>query len=138
VRSASRHATARTLLTGSQSSPGSKRPLDRKAEFLVDVLLHALRKIPASGAAWSWGEFHNGGLTPLYAVTEDDWRRLILSAVDLGLDKRVPATTPGATPTPREALAGNLLAATEQMLTVVRGLLEAAGVSPYGTSSSEP
>lgn len=106
-------------------------------EFLVQVLLHAVRKIPSSGAAWSWGEFHNGGLTPLSGIAEDDdWRRLMRCAIDLGLDEKVPATRSGSIPTPREALVGNLVAATEHMLRAVRGLLEAAGVSPYGESSS--
>jgi hypothetical protein len=50
----------------------------------------------------------------------------MLAAIDLGLDEKVSATRSEAVRTPREALAGNLLAATERMLGAVATLLEAA------------
>ena len=102
-------------------------------EFLVEVLLQALRQIPSSGAAWSWGEFHNGGLQPLYDMNpEEDWPREALCAVDLGLGEYPAKMRPGEILTPRLALARNLTKATEELLAAIRERLEAAGVSPYG------
>ena len=95
--------------------------------------MSALRKIPSSGAAWSWGEFHNGGLQPLYTLSDrKDWHRWALYAVDLGVAEKVSPTRDGETLTPLEGLSRNLISATEQLLEKVRERLEAAGVSPYG------
>jgi hypothetical protein len=104
-------------------------------EFLLDVLIGAVRQIPRSGAAWSWGEFHNGGLQPLSATSgREEWLRRAICAIDLGVDEQPPRTRPGEVLTPRKALARNLVAATERILEVVRDRLEADGVSPYGWS----
>jgi hypothetical protein len=112
---------------------------DETAEFLVEVLLKALRQIPSSGAAWSWGEFHNGGIQPLFDISrEQDWQRLAVCAVDLGLDGQPARTRPGEVLTPRAALSRNLTRATEQLLHIVRERLEAAGVSPYGEPTIPP
>ena len=105
-------------------------------ELLVEILRSALRQIPASNAAWSWGEFHNGGLQPLYDLSrKEDWPREALSAVDLGLGERPAPVQPGEILTPRLVLARNLTQATEQLLQAIRERLEAAGVSPYGDST---
>lgn len=105
-------------------------------ELLVEILRSALRQIPASNAAWSWGEFHNGGLRPLYDMSrKEEWPLEALSAVDLGLGERPAPTQPGEILTPRLALARNLTKATEQLLQAIRERLEAAGVSPYGEST---
>jgi hypothetical protein len=98
--------------------------------LLVDVLISALRQIPSSNAAWSWGEFHNGGLQPLYDMSpEDEWPREALVAVDLGLGEHPASTQPGEVLSPRLALARQLTKATEQLLAAIRERLEAAGVS---------
>lgn len=108
-------------------------------EFLVAVLLTALSYIPSRGTAWSWGEFHNGGIQPLFDIDRaKDWQRLAICAVDLGLDARPPRTRPGEELSPREALARNLGDATEGLLHEVRKRLEAAGVSPYGQPTVPP
>lgn len=108
-------------------------------EFLVEVLVHALSEIPHSEAPWSWGEFHNGGLQPLYDISRaEDWPRGALWAVDLGLGDQPAATHPGETLTPRGALARNLTQATERLLGEVRKRLEAVGVSPYGAPATPP
>jgi hypothetical protein len=108
-------------------------------EFLVAVLSYALGEIPSSGAAWSWGEFHNGGLQPIYDMTrEKDWPRLAVCAADLGLDGQPPTTKDGETLTPRDGLSRNLIEATERLLQVVRRRLETAGVTPYGPSTTPP
>ena len=102
-------------------------------EFLVEVLLNALRQIPSTVGAWSWGEFHDGGLQPLYDMTrEEDWPREAVCSVDLGLGEYPAPMRPGESLTPRLALARNLTAATEALLRAIRERLEAAGVSPYG------
>jgi hypothetical protein len=77
--------------------------------------MSALRKIPSSGAAWSWGEFHNGGLQPLYTLSDTkDWQRWALYAVDLGVAEKVPPIRDGETTlTPLEGLSRNLISATE-------------------------
>lgn len=114
---------------------GELRPPTREEtrELLVEVLRSALRQIPTSNVAWSWGEFHNGGLQPLYDMSrERDWAREALCAVDLGLGERPARTRPGETLAPRLALARNLTEATERLLHEVRERLEAAGVSPFG------
>jgi hypothetical protein len=120
---------------------GELRPptRDETREFLVEVLRSALRQIPSSNVAWSWGEFHNGGLQPLYDISrENDWPRQALCAVDLGLGEQPAPTQPGETLTPRLALARNLTKATERLLRQVRERLEAAGVSPFGQATTPP
>ena len=114
---------------------GDLRPPTREEsqELLVEVLVNALRKIPSSGAGWSWGEFYNGGIQPLYDISRgNDWLREAICAVDLGLGEYQPRTRPGETLTPQLALDRNLIDATERLLQRVRERLEAAGVSPYG------
>jgi hypothetical protein len=113
---------------------GLNTPTRRETqEFLVEVLLTALRQIPSSGAAWSWGEFHNDGMQPLYDMsrTKDSLREAVC-ATDLGLGEQRPQLRPGETLTPLEGLARNLTQATEHLLHALRELLEQAGVSPYG------
>ncbi len=108
-------------------------------EFLVEVLARALRYIPSSNVAWSWGEFHNGGLQPLYDMSrENDWPREAVCAVDLGLGEHPAPTRSGEILTPRLALARNLTQGTEQLLRAVRERLELAGVSPYGEHTPPP
>jgi hypothetical protein len=113
---------------------GLSRPAQAQTqEFLVDVLMKAVSYIPATGAAWSWGEFTNGGIQPLFDIDRaHDRLRLATCAVDLGLDTRPPRTRPGETLSPREALSRNLTEAIEGLLEVVRTRLEAVGVSPQG------
>lgn len=112
---------------------------DETEAFLVEVLLDALGEIPSSGAAWSWGEFHNGGLQPLYDMSrEKDWPRLALCAVDLGLGEQPQMTRNDEALTPRGQLSRNLTKATEELLQAVRERLEAAGVSPYGQPTTPP
>jgi hypothetical protein len=95
-------------------------------------------QIPSRGA-WSWGEFHNGGLQPLYDMSrEEDWPLEALCAVDLGLGEHPVRMQPGEILTPRLALARNLTTATEDLLRAVRELLEATGVSPYGEPTNRP
>lgn len=105
-------------------------------QLLVDVLLSALRQIPSSGAAWSWGEFYNGGIQPLYDMSrEEEWPHEALCAVDLGLGEYPAPARTGEVLTPRLALARNLTKATEQLLQAIIQRLENAGVSPYGQSA---
>ena len=107
-------------------------------EFLVEVLLKALRQIPSTGA-WSWGEFHNGGLQPLYDISRTkDWPRLAVCAADLGLAEQQPRTTDGEVLSPLDGLSRNLTKATEDLLRAIRDLLEATGVSPYGEPTNRP
>ena len=102
-------------------------------DFLVEVLLKALREIPSSGAAWSWGEFHDGGLQPLYDISrEKDWYSLAVATIDLGLADARPTIREGEILSPIGSLARNLTEATEGLLHEIRLRLEAAGVSPYG------
>jgi hypothetical protein len=102
-------------------------------EFLVEVLLQALRQIPSSGAAWSWGEFHNGGLQPLYDISgAKDWPRLAVCAADLGLAEHHAKLREGEVLTPLDGLSRNLTQATERLLQALREHLEGAGVSPTG------
>jgi hypothetical protein len=120
---------------------GELRPPTREEtrELLVEVLRSSLRQIPSSNVAWSWGEFHNGGLQPLYDISrERDWTREALCAVDLGLGEQPAPTHPGETLTPRLALARNLTKAIERLLHEVRERLEAAGVSPFGQAKTPP
>jgi hypothetical protein len=108
-------------------------------EFLVAVLRSALRQIPSSEIAWSWGEFHNGGLQPLYDLTaKKDWVQWAVYAVELGLAEQPPARREGETLTPLDGLSRNLIAGIEQLLQEVRLRLEAAGVSPYGPAATPP
>ena len=109
---------------------------DETIEFLVEVLRNALEEISNT---WSWGEFHNGGIQPLYDISrEKDWHRLAVCAVDLGLDAQ-PARvmTRDEVLSPRDALARNLGDATDRVLRQIKDRLEAAGVSPYGQATSE-
>ncbi|HKP20080.1 MAG TPA: hypothetical protein VJT68_01080 [Thermoleophilaceae bacterium] len=119
---------------------GLPRPTRRETqEFLVEVLLQALRQIPASGAAWSWGEFYNGGVQPLYDMSRTkDRPRLAVCAADLGLAERQPRVRNGETLTPLDGLARNLMQATEHLLLEVSELLKRAGVSPYGPRRTDP
>lgn len=115
---------------------GLEKPTRSETEvFLIETLTNALSEI-LPGAAWSWGQFHNSGLSPLHAIHRaEDWPCHALYAADLGVDDRVPRNRPEDPPgglTPRMALARNLLDATEHLLHEVRVLLEAAGVSTYG------
>jgi hypothetical protein len=107
-------------------------PTRRETEdFLVEVLLQALRQIPARGAAWSWGEFHNGGLQPLYDISSaTDWPRLAVCAADLGLAEHEAKSREGEVLTPLDGLSRNLTQATERLLRALREHLERAGVSP--------
>lgn len=103
------------------------------------MLRYALREIPSGGAAWSWGEFHNGGLQPLYDIgREKDWPRLAVCATDLGLAERHPTVKNGESLTPLDGLARNLGDAIERLLHALRESLEAAGVSPYGQPTAPP
>ena len=106
-------------------------------ELLIDVLLSALREIPSSDVAWSWGEFFNAGLQPLYDMSrKEEWPREALCAVDLGLGEYPAPARSGEVLTPRLALARNLTKATEELLQAIRQRLESAGVSPYGHPAS--
>jgi hypothetical protein len=59
--------------------------------FPVEVLMTALRQIPACNAAWPSDEFHNGELQPMYDISrETDWHRLAVVAVDLGAAQVYP------------------------------------------------
>jgi hypothetical protein len=108
-------------------------------DFLVDVLRSALRQIPSSNTAWSWGEFHNGGLQPLYDISrEKDWAQWAAYAVDLGLAEQAPPMRDGETLTPLDGLSRNLIGAIERLLHEVRERLEAAGVSPFGQGTTPP
>jgi hypothetical protein len=108
-------------------------------ELLVEVLLNALSQIPPVPAAWSWGEFHNAGLQPLYDMTrEKDWPRWAACAVDLGLGDEPAVTESGEVLSPRAALSRNLTAATERLLHRVRVLLEQAGVATHGHKGFPP
>jgi hypothetical protein len=109
-------------------------------ELLVEVLLKALRQIPTTGAAWSWGEFHNGGTQPLYDISHHkDWHRMAVCAVDLGLDAQAPRPRQGRVlSSPRAALSANLTDAIEGLLHEVRVRLEKAGVTPYGRQGTPP
>lgn len=86
------------------------------------MLTKALRQIPVSEVAWSWGEFYNGGIQPLYDISHaNDWQRLATCAIDLGLDEQAPKMRPGEdTLSPRSALARNLSDATDRLLKGVR------------------
>jgi hypothetical protein len=107
-------------------------------EFLVEVLLKALRQIPSAGA-WSWGEFHNGGIQPLYDMSRTkDWSRLAVCAADLGLAEQQPRKRNGEVLSPLYGLSRNLTKATEDLLRAIRELLEASGVSPYGEPTNRP
>ena len=98
-------------------------------QFLYDTLTYALSQIPPVPAAWSWGEFHNAGLQPLYDMTaEDDWARWGACAADLGLEGDAS----------HAELSRTLIAATERLLAQVRRRLEAAGVSTHGHSGFPP
>lgn len=106
---------------------------EETVEYLVSALVGALEHIPIRPVAWSWGEFHNGGTTPIGEIGRgEDWERLASIAIDLGLDARVPKMHGDETLTPRQALARNLMQATEDTLLEVQRRLEAAGISPYG------
>lgn len=102
-------------------------------EFLLEVFLTALSYIPRTSAAWSWGEFYNGGIQPLYDISrEEDWARLGLCALDLGLGDEPVRVGDGELVSPRVALAKRLMEATEKLLRGVTEQLETAGFSPYG------
>ena len=104
----------------------------------MEVLLKALRQIPSAGA-WSWGEFQDGGLQPLYDITRTkDWPRLAVCAADLGLAEQPPRTKDGEVLSPLDGLSRNLTKATEDLLRAIRDLLEATGVSPYGEPTNRP
>jgi hypothetical protein len=108
-------------------------------EFLIAILLGALREIPRVPAAWSWGEFHNAGLQPLYDMTKrKDWPGWAAVASDLGLDEEPAVTETGEVLTPRAALSRSLIAASERLLLRVRELLEAAGVRTHGHEGFPP
>lgn len=94
----------------------------------------ALSYIPFSNVAWSWGEFYNGGIQPMYDIgREKDWPRLALCAADLGLAERHPRLRKAdETLTPLEALSRNLGDGIDRLLAAVRERLEAAGFSPCG------
>jgi hypothetical protein len=101
--------------------------------FLVAILLSAVSQIPSSRAAWSWGEFHNGGLQPLYDLSDKkDWSQWAVYAVDLGLGEQLTPTRDGENLTPLDGLSRNLIGAIERLLHGVRDRLEAAGLSPDG------
>lgn len=102
--------------------------------FLFEVLVRALRHIPSSNAPWSWGEFYNGGVGPLFDMSrEKDWPRLALCAADLGLAEQHPRLrNPDENLTPLNALDRNLGDGIDRLLAAVRERLEAAGFSPYG------
>jgi hypothetical protein len=110
---------------------GLRRPArEETQEFLVEVLLKALRQIPSSRVTWSWGEFHNGGIQPLYDASRpgERWRWAVYAA-DLGLtDDQAQDTGEDAT----ADLAQRVGQATEALLHELRVKLESAGVSPYG------
>jgi hypothetical protein len=130
----------RKAVAGRLAQIGELRTPTRKEteEFLVEVLLKALRQIPSRGA-WSWGEFHNGGLQPLYDISRTkDWPRLAVCAADLGLAEHHPRTRDGEVLSPLDGLSRNLTKATEDLLRAVRELLEATGVSPYGEPINRP
>ena len=119
---------------------GLRTPVRNDTEgFLVAVLLSALSQIPSSAAAWSWGEFHNGGLQPLYDLSDKkDWAQWAVYAVDLGLAEQLAPTRDGETLTPLDGLSRNLIGAIERLLHKVRERLEAAGVSPFGQATTPP
>jgi hypothetical protein len=94
-------------------------------EFLVEVLLQALRQIPSNGAAWSWGEFHNAGLQPLYDISSaTDWPRLAVCAAGLGLAEHEAKSREGEVLTPLDGLSRDLTQATERLLRALREHLE--------------
>src|SRR5688572_27749243 len=79
------------------------------ADFLVEVLEKAATQIPPVPAAWSWAEWHNAGLQPLYDITrEQDWVRMAICAIDLGLGDRTPRMREGSVLSPRGGLMQNL------------------------------
>ena len=108
------------------------RPPSRpeSVEFLVATLLRAANEIPTVPAAWSWGEFHHAGISRVHELIQaDDPVRLAICAADLGLADQA---SPNSTDTPRQALARNLMEATEALLRSISERLEAAGISTYG------
>lgn len=65
---------------------GLRTPARRETEdLLVGVLVNGLRQI--SGGVWTWAEFQNGALQPLYDLTrrEDGREYMTRVATDLGL-----------------------------------------------------
>ena len=94
----------------------------------MEVLVKALRQIPSSGAAWSWGEFHNGGTQPLYDMSRHPERWAVYAA-DLGLAEGAPVAMADCSP---DGLARAVSQAIEHLLGTLRKELEQAGVSPYG------
>jgi hypothetical protein len=104
---------------------------DETVRLLVEVLTQALRQIPTTGGAWSWGEFHNGGIQPLFDISRDkEWYRLAVCAIDLGVADRQPVLRSGEILNPLEGLARNLGDAVEAVLHQVRLRLEQGGIAP--------
>jgi hypothetical protein len=103
-------------------------------DFLVEVLIGALSAIPAADVAWSWGEFHNRGLQPLYDMNDaHDWPNLAACAVDLGLGEHPVAGRDGKVLSPLAQLSAALVESTENLLARIRQRLEDVGVSPEGS-----
>jgi hypothetical protein len=102
--------------------------------LLVEVFKKGVSEIPSLSAAWSWGEFYNGAIQPLYDLDEaQDWERLAVCAIDLGLDDRLPKLYQhDEVLTPRAGLARNLGTAVDHLIAALRERLEAAGFSTYG------
>lgn len=106
---------------------------DETISLLVEMLTRALRQIPSQGGAWSWGEFYNGGISPLHEMSgEEGARRMAVCAADLGLDDQPTQARPGEILTGDMAVARNLTDAIERLITALRAQLEAAGVSIHG------
>ena len=109
-------------------------------EYLVEVLLNALSQIPRVPAAWSWGGFYNHGIQSMYDIgREEDWVRLAICAVDLGVADHTPTLYGGEDGlTPLGGLSRNLTDATDRLIAGLRELLEAAGLGVYGHQGFPP